>query len=235
MASASQTMLAGVFAAVALATVEVEAHAQAPTDLPALPEAPGAVTAPNSPPPMLAPAGAPATTCTPGHCKHRTALGRKRCKRHLQEAFIGFPEEFERPPLGAALYAANNVQVVNGQAAAMVLHQFDFEPDGARLNLRGQDKLGAIAAKLPSSFHAVVVERSGIAKLDEQRRAAILTALNSGPFPVPPQRVVVGPAIARGMSGDEAALIHEVMLLRTAQGGPPVGIGTAPSSGASTR
>ena len=215
--------------AVAAALVGAEARAQVPTDLPV----PIEESAPIVPRPAIA--TAPASSCTPGHCTHRAPLARWRCKRHLQEAFLGFPEEFERPPLGTLMHAANAAQVGNGEAAAMVLRQFDFEPGKAQPNLRGRDHLDRIAAMLPASFHPVVIERSGKPELDEARKKAIVALLNSGPFPVPPERVIVRSDLTRGLRGDEAIVIHEGMLLRAAQGGPPVGVGATSSSSAGDR
>lgn len=204
-----------------LAVAGGESRGQAPTDPPPLPDVPAApAPAPAEPPAVGA---RPAPACTPGRCVHRGPLARRRCKRHLQEAFLGFPEEFERPPLGAVMHAVNAVQVDRGEAAGMVFYQFDFVSGTTRLNVRGIDKLGAIAARLPATFHPVIVERTGLPALDDRRRAVVLEALASGPFPVPAERVVVGPPIARGLRGEEAAIIHEGSLIRIQQAGPPVG------------
>src|SRR4051812_33827017 len=144
--------------AAALTVMAGEARAQVPAE----PPPPPAVVASPAPMPLVPDAGPmPRGSCTPGHCTHRTAIGRRRCKRHLQEAFLGFPEEFERPPLGALMHASNAAQVGNGLAALMTLNRYDFEPGVTRLNERGRDKLGAIAARLPVSFAPVIVERSG--------------------------------------------------------------------------
>lgn len=235
MASTASVLVAGVIAAASLSSSAAEVRAQVPFDLPALPELPGSIAIPMTPPALNKPASTQPATCTPGHCTHRGMFAKNRCKRRLQDLFLGFPEEFDRPPLGTLMHAANQVQVVNAQAAALVLYQYDFEPNRPGLNLRGRDKVGAIAAMLPTNFHAVIVEQSGQPTLDDQRRLVILAALNSGPFPVPSQRVVIGPAIARGMSGEEAEFIHAGMLDRTLRGGPPVGVGVTSSSTAGSR
>lgn len=221
----SRSTLAGLLAPVGLTLAATAAHAQAPADIVPLPESPSA------------PGGVmmPRSGCTPGRCTHRTAIGRRRCKRHLQECFLGFPEEFERPPLGALMHASNAAAVNNAAAAWMTFYAYDFEPGGARLNPRGRDKLAAIAARLPATFAPVIVERTGEEPLDISRRSAVLTALNAGTFPVPPERVLIGPARAGGLRGEEAELIHEGALVRVGQGGPPVGIGVAPSSSAAAR
>ena len=169
------------------------------------------------PPP---PAGVVA--CVPGHCAHRSILSRRRCKRRLQEAALGFPEEFERAPLGASLYAAMKVQVGNGEAARLVVLDVDFAPGGVRLTARGAERLAEAGATLPRSFEPIVVERTADADLDERRRAAVVVALAGGPLPIPDGRVVVGRPIARGLRGEEALIVDRTNLRRTEAKGPPL-------------
>lgn len=130
-------------------------------------------------------------------------------KRHLQEAFLGYPEEFNEWPLGGALYAHGRTQVANGAAARLIFNDYDFVGETAELNYRGQDKLTAVAARLPGSFDPVIIERTPWAPgVDQRRRVAILNQLSTGTFPVPSERVVVGPAIAQGLRGQEAVLVN---------------------------
>jgi len=81
----------------------------------------------------------------------------------------------------------------------------------------------------------VIVERSRDAALDETRRAAVLAALSDGPFPIPPERVLIGPSISRGISGEEGLIIHGTELKRTEFAGPRIGQGVTPSLPASSR
>ena len=161
----------------------------------------------DSPPTAVPPAG----TCTCGdrHGLSRWRWHRTQCKRHLQEHFLGYAEEFNEWPLGEALYAHARTQVANGAAARMVFYHYDFVDGTSQLNLRGRDKLAAVAATLPTTFFPVVVERTPTEPgLDQSRRSALLTQLAQGPFPVPAERVVIGPRIANGMTGFEAILIY---------------------------
>ncbi len=216
------TMLAG-----AIACAGAAAKAQAPDDLPPLPgdDAPAVKASPI--PPIAATMPQPATRsgCTPGHCTHRLAIARRRCRRHLQDIFLGYPEEFERPTLGARLYAISKQEVRNGEEASLTLREFDFESGSARLNRRGRDKLNAISTKLPTTFGPVIVERSTNNAIDDARRSTVLTALKSGSFPIPPERVIVGAPSPSGVNGPEAELIYDTLRLNTSQAGPPVGSG----------
>jgi len=194
------------------------------------PTLPGAVTEgllPASPvdsPPTAVPT---AGTCTCGdrHGLSRWRWHRTQCKRNLQEHFLGYAEEFNEWPLGESLYAHGQSQVANGLAARMVFHQCDFESGTSQLNLRGRDKLATVAAALPTTFFPVVIERTPtVPGLDQSRRSSLLTQLARGPFPVPAERVVIGPRIANGMTGVEALLIYQRQLGNLSSGGS-IGVG----------
>lgn len=159
-------------------------------------------------------------------------------KRHLQDAFIGYPEEFNEWPLGSSLYDLGRTEVANGQAARLILNHMDFVGDTAVLNYRGQDKLMAIAAQLPTNFAPVIVERTPWApQIAEDRRLAILGMLAHGSFPIPAERVVIAPPIARGLTGVEAVIANTSRTTQFTNGGTNVagsGInGVGPSSGGS--
>jgi hypothetical protein len=145
---------------------------------------------------------------------------------NLQDCFLGYPENFRSPPLGYFLYRNFQTQVANADAARMVLYQYDFVDGSTALNLHGQDKLARIAALLPRNFAPVVIERLPCAPgLAEARRLAVLDELAHGPFPVPPERVVVGAPIATGLNGVDAALVYENLLIQTQRQGVKAGLG----------
>jgi hypothetical protein len=101
----------------------------------------------------------------------------------------------------------------------MVFYHYDFEAGSPQLNLRGRDKLAKMAQILPTSFAPIVVERTpSTPALDRQRRAAVLAELGGSRFPVPPERVVIGPPIAHGLTGAEAVLIYNNQLGALQQG-----------------
>src|SRR4051812_11784476 len=104
----------------------------------------GRIVPPDAAPmgPRLATGSAPTDPDQPGLSgwRRRHALR----KRHLQDTFIGYPEEFNEWPLGAALYGHGRTMVANGATARLILNHYDFVGDTAALNVRGQDKLRSI-------------------------------------------------------------------------------------------
>ncbi len=147
-------------------------------------------------------------------------------KRHLQEKLLGYPEEFNEWPLGSALYAQGRTMVANGEAARLTFYDYDFVGNTDRLNDRGLDKLAAVAARLPASFDPVIVERTPRAPdLAERRRLALLESFATGPFPVPPERVVVGRPSATPLRGVEAQIINLGRLSQTYSDGTGGGVG----------
>jgi hypothetical protein len=169
-----------------------------------------------------APDGQPAS-CAPGPAAPtaRTRVGAwyRRCKQRLQAWFLGFPEEFEAPPLGASVYACARTQVANAEAARMILSPYHFVDGTDQLTPWGKNQLAMIAHLLPANFFPVVIEATPCPALDEARRLAVLNELGHGAFAVPPERVVIGPAIARGMSGVEARITNANFLLGVQAGG----------------
>ncbi len=148
-------------------------------------------------------------SCGQRHGLSRWWWHRTQCKRYLQECALGFPEEFNEWPLGSALYAHGRTQVGNGNAARMVFYHYDFVEGSGQLNVRGRDKLAKIGQLLPATFYPVVIERTPTTPgLDEQRRATILAQLSASRFPVPPERVLIGPPIAAGLTGFEAIIVY---------------------------
>jgi hypothetical protein len=146
----------------------------------------------------------------------------QRCKRNLQECFLGFPEEFEAPPLGASVAAHYKTHVANGDAARMVLYHYDFVEGSDMLNLHGRDKLAEIGGMLPHNFFPIVVERTpACPHLAEARRVMVLNELTHSPFRIPAERVVIGPPIANGMLGVEAEVVYTNQISQVQSGGSP--------------
>src|SRR5437773_11911650 len=97
---------------------------------------------------VIIPAGSEATTLTPapesvpasggswGGCGAAcTATGQGWGHHHAR---------YEDPPLGAFLYAHYRTHVANGEAARMILYDYDFIAGSNHLNPRGQQQLAKI-------------------------------------------------------------------------------------------
>ena len=89
-----------------------------------------------------------------GTASARWRWHRTQCKRHLQEHFLGYPEEFNEWPLGYAMYAHAQTQISNAQAGRLAFYHYDFEEGTSRLNQRGQDKLAKLGTYLPTTLLA---------------------------------------------------------------------------------
>jgi hypothetical protein len=136
-------------------------------------------------------------------------------------------------PLGEAMYDNMRVQEANGEAARMVLYRYDFVTCGTDLNLRGHDQLVKIAALLSRNSFPLVIERTPEnPALAEARRLVVLNELAHGPFPVPPERVVIGLPLANGLRGIESVLIYDNLLRQTQTEGTQTGFGGGAAGGA---
>jgi hypothetical protein len=134
----------------------------------------------------------------------------------MQYHMWGFPSQFPAVPLGKFMYQHGQTEVANGTAVFMTLYHFDFEDCSDKLNLHGRDQLAKIASLLPQNFFPIVIERTPEAPaLAEARRAAVLHELAHGPFPVPPQRVVIGPSLGDDLRGVEAQLVNQNVMIQT--------------------
>ncbi|HZT82482.1 MAG TPA: hypothetical protein VFA26_19795 [Gemmataceae bacterium] len=222
-------------------------QAARPGDALAMPDTLPAAHSPYRPHPAGGPAGAgetlptprvagPAPDAAPAPTDGTRAVGsgpllnrRDQHRLKVQECYLGFRSEFVAPPLGYWVYQNYRTMVGNGIAAQMVLYQYDFLPGSPQLNVRGQDHLARIASVLPKVPYAVVIERTPCdPALAEARRMAVLTCLAQGPAPVPPDRVVIGPALANGLNGPEAERVYQNLLIQTATGGIQAGLGSGP-------
>ncbi len=190
-----------------------------PTDLPTI-TPPVAEVSPQAP--------APCTACPPANPPQEIAEAHAppqarwwaRLKYRLHACFLGFPEEFEAPPLGASVYAFGRAQVGNAEAAQMVLYRADFVEGSAVLTPRGREQLAKIALHLSRNFYPLIIEPTLCApELDQARVLEVMNALGRCGFAVPPQRVVIGPPPAVGLSGVEAGIIYNNLLNQTFSGG----------------
>jgi hypothetical protein len=122
----------------------------------------------------------------------------------------------------------------------MVLYDYDFVCGNPVLNLRGKDRLCQIVDLVQRTPFPVIVERTpwnpGLA---EVRRLDVINELSLAGVVLPPERVVIGPPTAVGLSGAEAVRIYRNLLDLTehkgiipgAAGGATAGTGPAATLG----
>lgn len=212
-----------------------EAASAVPSLAPAVPEE---NTRGDAMPPVAAVPAAPPSASD--GCSAPPGNFRQRWHYHTQSVFWGFPSQFQRPPLGYFLRAHGETEVANGTAVRMTLYHYDFVDGSGALNLHGRDQLAKIAAMLPHNFFPIVIERTpGAPGLAESRRLAVLHELAAGPFPIPAERVVIGPSLGDDLRGVEAEIMNFNIMAQdqargigSVQGGGFVPFGSRGSSGA---
>jgi hypothetical protein len=160
------------------------------------------------------------------HKRHTSFFAEKVNSWHwhrLQGKMLGYPEEWQARPLGAAQYEVNTTMVSNSAAARLVLHDYDFIQGESQLSPYGRERLSKLTGQLAASQFPLIVERNlDRPALSEARRYAVLAALASGPYPVSSDRVLVGVPRARGISGIEAYIMGNNVLDRVNNYGPPI-------------
>ncbi len=144
------------------------------------------------------------------------------------------------PPLGALSDPVWQDQEANAEPAELMVYQHEFEPNTEWLNLAGEDHLKEIAAGLQSVEDLfVIVERSMASpppgdaeypypvypnpELDMRRREIVVRCLAAMGIADADQRVVVAPAFAQGITGNEAEASYQRGLGGAGFGAPGLG------------
>ncbi len=152
------------------------------------------------------------------------------CWGSVSESYHGYPEEYDEPPLGTFVYAHGEAMVANGDAARLVLYDYDFVDCGDHLNDAGRERLARLACLLAETSCPLVVERlPGGQALSEARRAAVLAELGQLGYAVPPERVVVASPLNKGLRGVEAEVIYGNLIQNTQTRGLLSGTGDFPT------
>lgn len=131
-------------------------------------------------------------------------------KARQQATHWGYPEEFERPPVGSALRWNLEAQMANGRPSRMTLFHYDFLPDSDQLNARGRRELVRISTCLPAGTCPILIEPTpGYADLDEARRQTVWRELAGGAFPIPIDRVIAGRPQVRPLDDADSQNIEQ--------------------------
>ncbi len=138
--------------------------------------------------------------------------------RTVHNDFIGVPELFDEPPLGASLVATNAVMRAKAAGHVFTLYQSDFHVDSTALTPLGAGRMARICGDLRCWLGPVVVEatpeKPGLA---EARREAVLAALRRAGNDVVDERVAIGPGVAPGLLGTDAAANYVILINRDLQ------------------
>ncbi len=142
-------------------------------------------------------------------------------------------------PLGSLSDPVWQNQEINAEHSDFVIHDHEFELNPDRLNTGGEDHVKQIAARLLEGQDAtVVVERSMSSprpdtehqypvhpnpELDMRRRDIIVRSLLAMGVSDADERVVVAPAFAQGITGNEAEAAYGVGLSGGGFGGTGIG------------
>jgi hypothetical protein len=167
----------------------------------------------------------------------------------LSAAGCGTPSLYYQPPpspemLGTKVDQIMDVQEENAEASKFVIYQHEFELNryqdgqmvsGLRLNEYGEDHVRKIAENLRNgAMFAVIVERSQTSplpgtkyqypvhlnpNLDMQRREVVVRALTRMGIADADARVVVAPAFAQPLTGQEAEQAYATGLWGGGMGG----------------
>ncbi|MBX6315860.1 MAG: hypothetical protein IRY99_23550, partial [Isosphaeraceae bacterium] len=135
--------------------------------------------------------------------------------QHLQSKFIGYPEYFCVPPLGASIGETFGVMRAKADPHKFTLYRSDFVDGTDVLTPAGAQRLTLLAARLPGWLGPVTIEwtpdRPG---LDAARRTAVLAKLQGAGLPVVAERVVVGPSPYPGLPGADATNNYDNLIFR---------------------
>jgi hypothetical protein len=160
------------------------------------------------PPPFVAP-----QDCAP----RRGPIARcvARLKTHVHEDFVGQPQFFDEPPLGAALYQNMGRMKNKADVHTFTLYRSDFIAGEPVLSPSGMRRLSFMSPRLSAWPGPVVIEWTPeTPALAEARRYTVLAALQGASAPVPSERVVIGPSAYRGLMGPDAGNNHDALIFR---------------------
>jgi hypothetical protein len=140
----------------------------------------------------------------------------------LHDDFIGYPETFVEPPLGAYVNRQFAVQVSKADAHRFTVYQSDFLPGTDRFSPIGASRFNLMYGRLTGWSGPIFVEWTpDQPELAESRRRAILATLASAGQAMPAERVVIGPSPYPGAMGVDAANNFTNAAIRNAVGPTP--------------
>jgi len=152
--------------------------------------------------------------CEPRATKFQ--LWREQHRAKWRDKMWGYPSEFQRPPLGAAVQYYREQQKLNGRLARMALYEYDFIAGTAEIKPRGREHLARISEWLPQTPGEISIEptREGV-ELDEARRQAVYQELATLPCGVALVNIRTARRRHPGLDPDSGVLIFQNRLQQT--------------------
>jgi hypothetical protein len=139
----------------------------------------------------------------------------RRAIKAAHDDFIGVPDAFYEPPVGASMYETFGMMRAKAAPHVFTLYSTDFLVDSPALTPSGTGRMDRIARGVRGWCGPVIIQPTpGRPALAESRREAVLALL--GPA-VGPERVVIGPPVAPGALGTDAANFYQNMIIRDQQ------------------
>jgi hypothetical protein len=139
----------------------------------------------------------------------------------LEDKFIGYPENFVEPPLGAYVNEQFAVQVAKADAHRFTLYRSDFLPGTSQFSPVGASRYNIMASRMPAWPGPIRIEWTPEQPdLARARRQAIVETLVKAGQPIVADRVVIAPSPYPGAIGIEAMNNFNNTIARTQLAAP---------------
>ena len=139
----------------------------------------------------------------------------------IQDKFVGYPENFVEPPLGAYVNEQFAVQVAKADAHRFTLYRSDFLPGTSQFSPVGASRYNIMATRMSAWPGPIRIEWTPERpELAQARRQAIVETLIKSGQPIVADRVVVAPSPYPGAMGVEAMNNFNNTIARTQLAAP---------------
>lgn len=116
-------------------------------------------------------------------------------------------------PLGTYVNEHNRRQAEKAELDDFVFYNYEFNEEGTALGPAGCRHVIQVAMRLKGNApFPVIIESTGFDKIDQARRALIVSRLGTAGVADADQRVMIGCPIAEGLYGDEAPRIYQQII-----------------------
>jgi hypothetical protein len=139
----------------------------------------------------------------------------------IQDKFVGYPENFVEPPLGAYVNEQFAVQVGKADTHRFTLYRSDFLPGTSLFSPVGASRYNIMATRMPAWMGPITIEWTPEQPdLAQARRQAIVERLIKAGQPIVADRVVIAPSPYPGAMGIEAMNNFNNTIARTQLAAP---------------